>query len=89
MSVFLINQVACGVALRMERIDGDDDIRNIERIQEILQLRDFIGFDTERSPVFGNYNMFTVVGPEFFASNECRDRGDRPRRVAESRDRPP
>ena len=30
-----------------------------------------------------------LLGGNFFASNECRDRGGRPRRVAESRGRPP
>ena len=39
MRVFLLHQVARGVALRMECIGGDDGPRDIE------QLRDFIGFD--------------------------------------------
>ena len=39
----------------------------------------------EGSPVFGNYDGSTAVGPEFFASNRCLDRGDRPRRISEPR----
>ena len=65
-----------------ERLDPDNHQYVDYRINRNILI-------AERSPFFGNYNTFTVVGPEFFASNECRDRGDRPRRVAEPRGRPP
>ncbi len=49
--------------------------------------RRVLRLEPERSPVFAHVHGSAVSGPEleFFAPNGCRDRGDWPRRVPDTR----
>ena len=45
---FVLHQIAGGFGWGMERIDGDDDIGDVERIEPICDRGNLVGFDVDR-----------------------------------------